>query len=585
MVYFLETLAPSCSAEGGDLIPQIILFSAQLLFGVAEAIYYVFGLAYLDDNSKRTRTPMMISISYFLKMLGPAVGFSLGSVCLAYYVVPNLTPTITKEDPRWIGAWWLGWPILGAVLAVFGTLMKQFPDKLTTEVPFEYKITENQILKTNQSSGTGRFRVKRVSNFNVGTDIKIKQLKPLENFDENDEKHQKMETNDNNLEKNIDSDKITPSGELQPFMEIDSTKQKSFDEQSEPEYLSESVNGATNFRPSKKDFKESLGRLLRNKILMLNNFSTVFYLFGGTSYFMFATKSTEIQYVISPSRASTLVGTYGLFFASAGVLLAGAVISIFKPRARILTGYNVFISTCSVIGFYVLYYVGCRASDHALTINPVPDDCHCEYVKYSPVCGSDGKTYISACHAGCTELLKSGASKLFYNCSLISTGKEDRGGNAAPGACPIDCNNELWLFLIIIYVKKFLGASGITSNFLVALRCVEKRDKPLSIGLMMTLTSVFAFIPGPFVMAYVMDKACLVWGKTCSTKGNCWAYDTQTMRFYTNIIAGTLVLIGTLLDCGVWYFSKGLNVFEEEEITNSVKLEENLEKKQSNVTK
>jgi Kazal-type serine protease inhibitor domain len=28
-------------------------------------------------------------------------------------------------------------------------------------------------------------------------------------------------------------------------------------------------------------------------------------------------------------------------------------------------------------------------------------DCHCEFVKYSPVCGNDGMTYISACHAGC----------------------------------------------------------------------------------------------------------------------------------------------------------------------------------------
>lgn len=31
-------------------------------------------------------------------------------------------------------------------------------------------------------------------------------------------------------------------------------------------------------------------------------------------------------------------------------------------------------------------------------------DCKCDYVKFSPVCSVDfSQTFISACHAGCTE--------------------------------------------------------------------------------------------------------------------------------------------------------------------------------------
>lgn len=41
-------------------------------------------------------------------MLGPTVGYLYGSYALQKYVAPSVHPTITSEDPRWIGAWWHG---------------------------------------------------------------------------------------------------------------------------------------------------------------------------------------------------------------------------------------------------------------------------------------------------------------------------------------------------------------------------------------------------------------------------------------------------------------------------------------------
>lgn len=46
---------------------------------------------------------------------------------------------------------------------------------------------------------------------------------------------------------------------------------------------------------------------------------------------------------------------------------------------------------------------------------PCNQDCHCNYVKYSPVCTSDGRTFISPCHAGCKDyrLLADGTKVLY----------------------------------------------------------------------------------------------------------------------------------------------------------------------------
>lgn len=41
-------------------------------------------------------------------MMGPAVGYSIASLCLRFYIDPTLHPMITTKDPRWLGCWWAG---------------------------------------------------------------------------------------------------------------------------------------------------------------------------------------------------------------------------------------------------------------------------------------------------------------------------------------------------------------------------------------------------------------------------------------------------------------------------------------------
>lgn len=44
------------------------------------------------------------------------------------------------------------------------------------------------------------------------------------------------------------------------------------------------------------------------------------------------------------------------------------------------------------------------------------------------------------------------------------------GGIATPGACPVDCSHTFYMFLAVVCLLKFSGATGRATNFLVSVR-------------------------------------------------------------------------------------------------------------------
>lgn len=119
-----------CRKDEGDFSAQIFFFVAQLVAGVGQSLKHTLGISYLDDNIKKSKTPALISFSYFIRLLGPALGYTLASVSLKVYIAPDMTPTITNQDPRWLGAWYFGWIILGFALIIFVPIMAMFPKSL-----------------------------------------------------------------------------------------------------------------------------------------------------------------------------------------------------------------------------------------------------------------------------------------------------------------------------------------------------------------------------------------------------------------------------------------------------------------------
>ena len=62
--------------------------------------------------------------------LGVLVGSGLSSVFLSIYVDPGVSSSLTVDDERWVGAWWLGFAIFSAVAVFWGLGIMGFPRQL-----------------------------------------------------------------------------------------------------------------------------------------------------------------------------------------------------------------------------------------------------------------------------------------------------------------------------------------------------------------------------------------------------------------------------------------------------------------------
>lgn len=103
---------------------------SQFVLGIGNTLYFSLGQSYLDDNIRQQNSPLVLGYAMAMRMLGPVFGFLLGFLALNIYIEPSLTPIITKEDPRWLGAWWLGWIIMGILLLISSIFTGMFPKKL-----------------------------------------------------------------------------------------------------------------------------------------------------------------------------------------------------------------------------------------------------------------------------------------------------------------------------------------------------------------------------------------------------------------------------------------------------------------------
>lgn len=144
-----------CTETDGTLSRFLtMLLFGQLMHGVGGSTLITVGYSFIDDSVTAATSPVYISMIGLCQMLGPMVGFLVGGMLLDVYVdferVSQPDWELTPTDPRWVGAWWVGFFISSILMFIFALPFCLFG----AELPTAKHVRETRISETHNSGET-----------------------------------------------------------------------------------------------------------------------------------------------------------------------------------------------------------------------------------------------------------------------------------------------------------------------------------------------------------------------------------------------------------------------------------------------
>ncbi|KAL3856591.1 hypothetical protein ACJMK2_011326 [Sinanodonta woodiana] len=112
-----------------SILAVALIGGGMILQGVGKAPRYSMVSTYIDDNVKRTQTPLYVGIVSGVGVFGPAIAFASGGIFSTIYVTLE-DVNIHPRHPSWIGAWWLGFLIYGIASIISAGPLLFFPRRM-----------------------------------------------------------------------------------------------------------------------------------------------------------------------------------------------------------------------------------------------------------------------------------------------------------------------------------------------------------------------------------------------------------------------------------------------------------------------
>ncbi|XP_022253104.1 solute carrier organic anion transporter family member 5A1-like [Limulus polyphemus] len=504
-----DVTSSRCQEGTSSNVLHILIFMvSQVLIGCGGSPIFTLGTTYIDDHVKKESSSMYIGCMYSTSGLGLVFGFLLGGYFLSIHEDAILYDTVPYDihpgSPRWVGAWWAGFVLYGFLLTMISIPFFAFPKTLKKE-------KERLILET-------------------------RELSPSK-------------------EPHIQEELHMP-GETQPNPSVSKEAEKK-----------------QKYGKDVKDIPASMWHLISNPIYIITCLGACMELSIVNGFIIFLPKYLETQFNLDKSEANVFTGGIAIPGACVGIFLGGYLLKRFQLRPKGAIQFVMFFNILSMGLFIVLYFLGCdniRMAGATLPyfnntelehfqVNLTADcnlGCQCTPKEIEPVCGQNGITYFSPCHAGCR--LESGRSQMigivqnFTSCACIPTNKtilEDV--TAVPlatyGSCPQVCKAMI-PFMLLLFTMTLVVSIMQMPVLMITLRSVSEEERSFALGMQFVIFRLFGYIPSPIMFGNVIDSTCLVWKAYCGRpSGFCLMHDIEQFRLrYIGMCTGLKVVAGCL---------------------------------------
>ncbi|XP_040894667.1 solute carrier organic anion transporter family member 3A1 [Toxotes jaculatrix] len=492
-----------CANKANTNMMYLLLIGAQVLLGIGATPVQPLGVSYIDDHVKKKDSSLYIGILFSTLVFGPACGFILGSLCTKFYVDAIFIDTsklgITPDDPRWIGAWWAGFLLCGALLFCSALLMFGFPQSLPTKEKEE------------------------------GADSEQVMLPPPLNPD-----YETPKPSNGVVRNHEPANSPTCCQQLRVIPKV--TK-----------------------------------HLLSNPVFTCIILAACMEIAVVAGFAAFLGKYLEQQFNLTTTSANQLLGMTAIPCACLGIFMGGLLVKKLNLSALGAIRMAMLVNLISTACYVSFLFLGCDTGpvagvtvtygNETLRVGEKPEaqcisHCNCFTSSISPVCGSNGVTYLSSCFAGCSRTGRaqttSNISQNLTGCACISS--ENKFATAVPGKCPMPgCQEAFLIFLCVICACSLVGAMAQTPSVIILIRTVSPELKSYALGVLFLLLRLLGFIPPPLIFGAGIDSTCLFWSSDCGDKGACLLYDNVAYRHLYVSLAIILKGVAFLLYTTTWY--------------------------------
>ncbi|KAG6453172.1 hypothetical protein O3G_MSEX008005 [Manduca sexta] len=498
-------------------MPVMVFVVAQLLLGCGGSPLLTLGTTYVDDHVRPESSSMYIGCMYSMAAFGPVLGFLLGAYLLSFHMdsFSGASISIGTGDPRWVGMWWGGFLLCGFLLILVAIPFFSFPKVLVREKE-KIRLVEKAAAASGACSSKPPPKPQ--------TDIK-----------------------DTGYGKDI------------------------------------------------KDIPVSMWRLLKNPVYVVTCLGACMELMIVSGFVVFLPKYLETQFSLGKSQASVFTGSIAIPGACIGIFMGGCLLKRLELRPKGAVQFVLISNTICLSCYALLFFLGCDNIKMAGTTIPYTNNsnlepfkvnltaacnfnCLCTETDMEPVCGNNGLTYFSPCHAGCAAFL---SRSNFTNCACVhensvvggvggvgaavvsgASAAALRAGAAheysevtvvpvaTAGACNLPCTT-IFPFLVLLFFMTFVVAITQMPLLMIVLRSVSEEERSFALGMQFVIFRLFGYIPAPILFGNLIDSTCLLWKQSCNGEkgGRCLLYDIEQFRYrYVGLCGGIkIVALGIFL--------------------------------------